>query len=595
MSENLALDLEQPNDLGNERENERNIEEQQNESDNEEEKDVDEKSSSSKHSWVWNHFTYDNTVKKARCNHCKTLISNNKGSTSGMSSHVRSKHRLLIDENDNSNKNKKQITLQESFQNSAEIMLYNEDNFRKLLIRYVVMGDHSFLSIESKDFHNLIHLLRKDASIPSADIIKKEIINTFNNGIKEIRKVLQILGITTDNASNNNTFLEEVSNELAEKNIEFDNVNQHVRCLAHIINLAAQEALKSLKATVNTSDDELLNQHENIQNNNNQVGVVGSILCKLRTLICKIRASPQQREKFSAQCKVADIPDKMVILDVRTRWNSTFDMLVRARELKEPLNTLSNSDINLRSFTLNEKEWECLAEIELMLKGFSKATKQICAETYPTIAYVIPYYNILLSRLEDFRDSPGRCKEGKEAASNAIRKLLEYYDKTDTSIYTISLVLDPRLKIQYMKDQKWDKRWIESARKKVLEIYKGKYAPIEINNINNEYDSSDEDLITHISKRRRVEKSNEFETFIKGDRAPALSDTLNWWKRHKEEFPNLANMAKDYLGIPATSVPSERVFSSAADVVTSDRARLAPETIRAIMCLKHWYCSGILE
>ncbi|GBC36498.1 zinc finger BED domain-containing protein RICESLEEPER 2-like [Rhizophagus irregularis DAOM 181602=DAOM 197198] len=665
MSENLALDLEQPNDLGNERENERNIEEQQNESDNEEEKDVDEKSSSSKHSWVWNHFTYDNTVKKARCNHCKTLISNNKGSTSGMSSHVRSKHRLLIDENDNSNKNKKQITLQESFQNSAEIMLYNEDNFRKLLIRYVVMGDHSFLSIESKDFHNLIHLLRKDASIPSADIIKKEIINTFNNGIKEIRKVLQevsgkisftidawtssnsisflgitahwisdewelknilldfvklegshsgknikefflkslkdfgimtkILGITTDNASNNNTFLEEVSNELAEKNIEFDNVNQHVRCLAHIINLAAQEALKSLKATVNTSEDELLNQHENIQNNNNQVGVVGSILCKLRTLICKIRASPQQREKFSAQCKVADIPDKMVILDVRTRWNSTFDMLVRARELKEPLNTLSNSDINLRSFTLNEKEWECLAEIELMLKGFSKATKQICAETYPTIAYVIPYYNILLSRLEDFRDSPGRCKEGKEAASNAIRKLLEYYDKTDTSIYTISLVLDPRLKIQYMKDQKWDKRWIESARKKVLEIYKGKYAPIEINNINNEYDSSDEDLITHISKRRRVEKSNEFETFIKGDRAPALSDTLNWWKRHKEEFPNLANMAKDYLGIPATSVPSERVFSSAADVVTSDRARLAPETIRAIMCLKHWYRSGILE
>ena len=31
------------------------------------------------------------------------------------------------------------------------------------------MGDHSFLSIESKDFHNLIHLLRKDVSIPSAD------------------------------------------------------------------------------------------------------------------------------------------------------------------------------------------------------------------------------------------------------------------------------------------------------------------------------------------------------------------------------------------------------------------------------------------
>jgi len=54
------------------------------------------------------------------------------------------------------------------------------------------MGDHSFLSIESEDFHNLIHLLRKDAPIPSADTIKKEIMNTFNNSIKEIRKILQV-------------------------------------------------------------------------------------------------------------------------------------------------------------------------------------------------------------------------------------------------------------------------------------------------------------------------------------------------------------------------------------------------------------------
>ncbi|CAB4391844.1 unnamed protein product [Rhizophagus irregularis] len=320
MSENLTFDLEQPNDLGNERENERNIEEQQNESDNEEEKDVDEKSSSSKHSWVWNHFTYDNTVKKAQCNHCKTLISNNKGSTSGMSSHVRSKHRLLIDENDNSNKNKKQITLQESFQNSAEIMLYNEDNFRKLLIRYVVMGDRFFLSIESKDFHNLIHLLRKDASIPSADIIKKEIINTFNNGIKEICKVLQEvsgkISFTIDawTSSNSISFLGSHSG----KNIK-------------------EFFLESLK------DFGIMTKI--------LVGVVGSILCKLCTLICKIRASPQQREKFSAQCKVADIPNKIVILDVRTRWNSTFNMLVRARELKEPLTQVKKCQISHQSVT----------------------------------------------------------------------------------------------------------------------------------------------------------------------------------------------------------------------------------------------------
>jgi hypothetical protein len=54
------------------------------------------------------------------------------------------------------------------------------------------MGDHSFISVESKDFHNLIHSLQKDVSIPSADTIKKEIIDTFNNNTKKIKQILQV-------------------------------------------------------------------------------------------------------------------------------------------------------------------------------------------------------------------------------------------------------------------------------------------------------------------------------------------------------------------------------------------------------------------
>jgi hypothetical protein len=54
------------------------------------------------------------------------------------------------------------------------------------------MGNHSFASIESKDFHNLICYLHKDASVPSADTIKKEIMNTYNNNTKKIRQVLQV-------------------------------------------------------------------------------------------------------------------------------------------------------------------------------------------------------------------------------------------------------------------------------------------------------------------------------------------------------------------------------------------------------------------
>ena len=43
-------------------------------------------------------------------------------------------------------------------------------------------------------------------------------------------------------------------------------------------------------------------------------------------------------------------------------------------------------------------------------------------------------------------------------------------------------------------------------------------------------------------------------------------------------------MARDYLAIPGTSTASERAFSGGKRVVTD----IAPETIRACMCLKSW-------
>ena len=42
-----------------------------------------------------------------------------------------------------------------------------------------------------------------------------------------------------------------------------------------------------------------------------------------------------------------------------------------------------------------------------------------------------------------------------------------------------------------------------------------------------EYNSSDEDLISHITKQTN-ESSNEVDKFLRIDRAPALCNILNW-------------------------------------------------------------------
>jgi hypothetical protein len=63
-----------------------------------------------------------------------------------------------------------------------------------------------------------------------------------------------------DNASNNATFLQAVEADLSEKIIHFDSEDRHVCCLAHVINLAVQQVLATLKAIDNNESNENFNE-----------------------------------------------------------------------------------------------------------------------------------------------------------------------------------------------------------------------------------------------------------------------------------------------------------------------------------------------
>jgi hypothetical protein len=56
-------------------------------------------------------------------------------------------------------------------------------------------------------------------------------------------------------------------------------------------------------------------------------------------------------------------------------------------------------------------------------------------------------------------------------------------------------------------------------------------------------------------------------------------DPLEWWMLHEANFPRLSKLAKKYLCIPATSAPSDRVFSTGGNIVTCHRACLKPESV----------------
>lgn len=62
-------------------------------------------------------------------------------------------------------------------------------------------------------------------------------------------------------------------------------------------------------------------------------------------------------------------------------------------------------------------------------------------------------------------------------------------------------------------------------------------------------------------------------------------DPLRWWKVNEQVYPFLAKLAKRYLCIPGTSVPAERVFSTAGDIVTAQRSTLTSEHVDQLLFL----------
>jgi zinc finger BED domain-containing protein 1 (E3 SUMO-protein ligase ZBED1) len=63
------------------------------------------------------------------------------------------------------------------------------------------------------------------------------------------------------------------------------------------------------------------------------------------------------------------------------------------------------------------------------------------------------------------------------------------------------------------------------------------------------------------------------------------SSPLEWWKANELNYPNLCNHAKQVLCIPASSVPSERVFSAAGLLINRLRCRLSSEHVDMLLFL----------
>jgi hAT family C-terminal dimerisation region/BED zinc finger len=473
----------------------------------------------------------------------------------------------------------------------------------------------------------------------SGDHTGDNLCNVFAAVCERFDLLPRLLGMATDNASNVNKFLELFETRAGHGHgAKFDKEEQHVRCAAHVINLAVQALLCELGAATlgdkgrdgddddgdGDGDDGDGDGDDNCDGDDDDGdgdadGAQAeklSCITGLRRLVTKVRGSTKRREAFTAECGRFKVEEKELIQDVRTRWNSTYAMIMRALELRVPLCELAKDDPRLSA--PSDEEWEILKVVSRVLAVFDAATRSLCASNYPTLNKAVPVYNYLFDRLEGFlgmcdddgglasaatinRCSPATRRTIKKAIKKAHAKLRTYYGQTWAGMYAIAVILDPTRKMDYYAENRWGPKDVDHARKALqcaIEEYGAAGGHEAASPQPGSADDEDaveccDDWTYRNAKRHRDLKGAELERYLAEPAVDRSANVLEWWRTNSEAYPCLARIARDYLAIPATSVPSERVFSGGTDLITSKRGSLKEETIQACMCLASWLQSSL--
>jgi hypothetical protein len=478
--------------------------------------------------WYFFHYPTDPTTKRVKCYYCKDLVTFNKSSSTNLTAHAKKHHKLYAKFDNNTSKIVGESTQKEI--GVQKIPSYDINKSQDLLVQWILSDSQAFRVAENPFFQAFVQSLYFDYNALKKDAVSQRVMKLFDivkvkitemlsehpgkfsitldiwtspsqnpflcvtlhfidgswelksqviafryipgnhSGIKissvllDVLKEYQledrILTVTVDNASNNNTLV----TELIEMGTICDG-EHHIRCFAHIVNLAAQDLIFEFNDK----------------------------LASLREIITSIRYSNLKIDRLKEKCNFLSKKFSKPMLDVKTRWNSTYDMIVRALELKQPLSlllddlSLEDSDFPL----LENSDWDFFTELTLLLKPFKEVTEMISGQFYSTFNTVLPSYNFLMDHCVDFQNRYSNWREGTERipyraindtseilidlirASAAANSKFDKYYNVQSDFAIAALVLDPRLNTSYYEYETQQ----ESAKNEVMHYFEKFYKP----------------------------------------------------------------------------------------------------------------------
>eukprot|EP00057_Strongylocentrotus_purpuratus_P035424 XP_799085.1 PREDICTED: zinc finger BED domain-containing protein 1-like [Strongylocentrotus purpuratus] len=274
-------------------------------------------------------------------------------------------------------------------------------------------------------------------------------------------------------------------------------------------------------------------------------------------------------------------------------------MLERLIEVLWPVcSVLSNRNVtklaDATTLEMKDNQWALAEMLIPCLKPLKVATVVLSAEENVSSSIIHPIISGLMQHHLDVKDND---EEAIWSFKNTTRLQLETrFRQPDFQVGAAAMgaAVDPRYKDLAFLPQA-DREVVKAEVRRCLGALQQVRGDAEREKGAADDDDDDEHaaelgvnfLMGAASPPAQREKSadDEYDEFLAQPSANVTVNPLMWWQGSDKRLPLLQQLPRKYLGIPATSVPSERVFSTAGNIVTAKRNCLLPENVDMLIFL----------
>lgn len=324
--------------------------------------------------------------------------------------------------------------------------------------------------------------------------------------------------------------------------------------------------------------------------------VVINLIFQVRAFSSHIRKSPHLREALKHVQKLSTNPQVSPMIDEPTRWSSTFYMLCRFSEIFPDLLLLAAmghfDNFEEAVFPLEKKD-----EIDMIIKclePMEEFIRLLEGEKYVTISIVVPLYSKCVEHLHQL----SRYDLSQKLLSSLDKRLGYLVKRPNYAL--CATALDPRYPgvSRYcsaeVEEMVWDTLTNWAIAYNALDE-EANQQPLHLEFMFPAF----RDAQSNLTVRQILEQYKElFKDLTKWPLQNRPADPLDYWKKTFQYCPQaqiLKFMLECLFGIPATSAPSERVFSLTGNAMPPLRSRMIPETLEEYIIISEYVRSPFFD